>query len=873
MKSIFKFSLAIFCSVIFAPLESNAQVPEYYNQTTYTNGNSVPFAYQTSGVRSDILWPAGDFGVVPSGKAIKTIYIQSYPLNEGLKTYGHLRISMKQENVTTLNSSAWETGMTEVLYTTNLTINASSTQWGAIELDNAFPYDPSLPLIIGIEAQMNPFDNWYWKDDGTNTTGCYKTFAIGYTSSAPTNVQILHHTLGFDLVDAANFPYCENFEDDNGNWNAGGAFSTWEHGEPSNSTISEAASGTNAWVTDLDGNHNNDEVSYITSPILNLSPLVDPVFKFNSIRDLESGTDGVQIQVSPDSGATWSTLGSASSNNWYNSSTVTSLLSSQGNAHGWTGSTSAWESMQHSLLSYANDTAVVVRVVLASNGSTNNEGFGVDDVMIGESNDIELRSLTFNDSVCGSASDTVRGVLCNISVEDKHGFGVDIDTNGVTIAYSYPDTLPVCGCDTVDLFTFNSLGGIDITVEAEVSNTGDVNPANDTINTTITQFRIPNVEISGDGEYCEGDAATLDFEFTGMSPWNMTYTNGNNTTTISNITQNPLSLIAWENGTYTVSALSDASGCAGDSAAFIGSAEVIVNPAPAINLGPDVSQCGPYTMNAGGGLSAYNWSTGETTQSITAVAAGTYSVTVTDANDCTNSDTIELDLLPLPNITLSDTILCEGGTHVFNAGAGGASYLWDDGSTGQVRSVSSAGSVSVTVTGFNGCVASSSAAITQVVSNPNPSITAGNGYAPVTLDAGPGYAGYLWNTAATTQQILVSSPGSYTCTVTDLNGCKGTASGSPDIWATGVEDVLAKDGFALFPNPADNATTLRIDNTRFDDDLRIELIDISGKVLLTQTNVSDTQIELSTENLSSGSYVVRLISGDASTEQSLVVRH
>ncbi|GAB5538509.1 MAG: hypothetical protein Salg2KO_06120 [Salibacteraceae bacterium] len=780
-------------------------------------------------------------------------------------------------NITTANG--WVNVGSGVLAGNNTSTTGNDIQ--AIPLDINVPMDAGSTYRWYVGHASNngmAYTTWSSANQETFTDGTITVFTgtnVGYGGNLPNptfhprqyNGRVVYS------VPSAEFPYCESFEEDDGNWSSGGSNPTWEHGEPNNTYIDTAAHGTNAWVTDLDGDHNNSEESYVQSPIFDLSSLVDPVLTLKATYDLENDVDGVTVRISPDSGNTWSTLGSSSSSNWYNSNTVTSLLSNLGNANGWTGNSSGWQTYSHSLLPFANDTAVYIRFEIASDGSNTNEGFAFDDIHISETNDLVLVSLNYEDSVCGREENPIEVVVCNNGVEDVTGFTVDLDTNGTPIVYTYSDTLGVCACDTFVVADFSTSHGGTWALEAEVSNTGDVNPANDTLKGSMTHFQIPNVEVTGGGTYCEGDAVSIDYEFTGMSPWNFTVSNGTTTTSYSNVTSNPISLIVYEAGVYEVVSLDDATGCPGDSLAFVGEADVIVNPAPAIDLGPDVAQCGPYTMNAGGGLSSYNWSTGETTQTITVFDAGTYSVTVTDGNDCTNSDTIVLDLLPLPNITLSDTILCEGGTHIFNAGPGGASYLWDDGSTGQVRSVNSAGSVSVTVTGFNGCVASSSAAITQVVSNPNPSITAGNGYAPVTLDAGPGYAGYLWNTAATTQQILLSSPGSYTCTVTDLNGCKGSASGSPDIWATGVEDVLANEGFALFPNPADHITTLRIDETQFSDDLRIELIDISGKVLLTQTNVVDTQIELSTENLSSGSYIVRLVSGELSKEQSLVVQH
>lgn len=71
---------------------------------------------------------------------------------------------------------------------------------------------------------------------------------------------------------------------------------------------------------------------------------------------------------------------------------------------------------------------------------------------------------------------------------------------------------------------------------------------------------------------------------------------------------------------------------------------VVVNTPPTVNLGADDSLCiGSSTLlDAGQGFGSYLWSDGSTGQTLLVSAAGTYSVTVTDANGCSNADTIVL---------------------------------------------------------------------------------------------------------------------------------------------------------------------------------------------------------------------------------------
>src|SRR5207247_64985 len=135
-------------------------------------------------------------------------------------------------------------------------------------------------------------------------------------------------------------------------------------------------------------------------------------------------------------------------------------------------------------------------------------------------------------------------------------------------------------------------------------------------------------------------------------------------------------------GSYSVT-VTGANGCSATSAATT----VTVNPLPT----PSVTASGPTTFCAGGSVTltassgaSYLWSTGATTQSITVVSSGSYSVTVTDANGCSaTSDgiTVSVDPLPTPSIAASGpTAFCSGGSVTLTASSG-ASYLWSTGAT------------------------------------------------------------------------------------------------------------------------------------------------------------------------------------------------
>ncbi|MCX6305261.1 MAG: T9SS type A sorting domain-containing protein, partial [Bacteroidetes bacterium] len=231
-------------------------------------------------------------------------------------------------------------------------------------------------------------------------------------------------------------------------------------------------------------------------------------------------------------------------------------------------------------------------------------------------------------------------------------------------------------------------------------------------------------------------------------------------------------------GIYTVTA-TNANGCSNTTAAT-----VTVNPLPVAVITPNgpttFCQGGSVILTASGGTS-YLWSNAATTAAITVSASGTYSVTVTNANGCSNSTaaTVTVNPLPVGVITPNGPVtFCQGGSVILTA-SGGTGYLWSTAATTSAITVSASGTYTVTVTNENGCSNTTSA---QVTVNPLPApVITPNG--PTTFCQGgsviltaSGGTGYLWSNAATTSAITVSASGTYTVTVTNSNGCSNTNS-------------------------------------------------------------------------------------------------
>lgn len=205
---------------------------------------------------------------------------------------------------------------------------------------------------------------------------------------------------------------------------------------------------------------------------------------------------------------------------------------------------------------------------------------------------------------------------------------------------------------------------------------------------------------------------------------------------------------------------------------------VIFHALPEANL-MDQSTCeGINATISAGTFSAYLWSNGESTPSISTADAGTYSVTVTDANTCTDRDTMELTTYALPIIDLVDDAVCEGESTVIDAGAGYISYEWNIGASDATITVTQAGTYAVTVTDANGCSGNGSMSFSlhplPVVSLADATICEGNSHL---FDAGAGYS-YAWSDGTFGQTITVNSTNAYTVTVTDGNSCSSTATSS-----------------------------------------------------------------------------------------------
>lgn len=245
-------------------------------------------------------------------------------------------------------------------------------------------------------------------------------------------------------------------------------------------------------------------------------------------------------------------------------------------------------------------------------------------------------------------------------------------------------------------------------------------------------------------------------------------------------------------GIYTITVL-DSIGCPATNTVVVGQPTQIIiktSTSPA-TCGQINGQATVTKVTGGTGTKyTYAWSTVpvQTTQAIAGLAPGTYTVTVYDQNNCSNTATVTVGSTIAPSITVNNPVtpsIC--GEHIGAASVtvtGDAppyKYSWNNGNTLASADSLHSGNYIVTVTDTNGCSTFVAIAITNsngpiINSNGINEVKCygqSNGSIAISVTGGAAPLAYAWSTGATTQNINNLQQGPYYVTVTDATGCSG----------------------------------------------------------------------------------------------------
>ena len=196
----------------------------------------------------------------------------------------------------------------------------------------------------------------------------------------------------------------------------------------------------------------------------------------------------------------------------------------------------------------------------------------------------------------------------------------------------------------------------------------------------VSLFEPPTAALSGFAEICEGETANLSLELTGLGPWQVGYTvDGASPIVVDNILNNSYQLAVNQGGTYELFAVYDAN-CEGPTS---GQAEVVM---AVIEVDADVldvscvgMEDGAINVSISGGTSPYDLEWDQNlggSRSLSELAEGFYTLSVTDADGCLKSVTIEIAAPNGLEEVRYDCDIFESGIFDFSATGGMPPYVY-----------------------------------------------------------------------------------------------------------------------------------------------------------------------------------------------------
>jgi type IX secretion system substrate protein/immune inhibitor InhA-like protein len=678
----------------------------------------------------------------------------------------------------------------------------------------------------------------------------------------------------------ADFPYFIDFETWDGGWAIDTEFSvnsTWEFGMPAGPDISSAASGVNAFVTNLDGNYNNSELSYIISPCFDFSSLAaDPVINFSIYYETETNWDGAWLEASLDGGMTWAKIGAMGTGvNWYTVNNTT-----QGLGDIWAGNSAGWINAEHTLTGVSGESTVRLRFAFDSDGSVNGfDGIGIDDIFISPVFADDLSSLSVTNtttSECGDEMDQVVLEIRNAGINGQTAFDVYYQINGGAPVMENVGPL-VINAGLIETYTFSTtfdskMLGTDFEIKAWTALDDELNFLNDSTSytfSTVTPDPLPIIK---------------DFE-DNVVPAGWTVSDNG----IGNV-HNNVSVVIYDNlyagdQSYTVTSSILGPINPGDSLTFdyrytnwsAGTVATVLGAGDslAIQISTDCGET--FTTTETVNMSNHTPSAVMTNRLVdldpyageyiqlrflATWGSGDYWIDLDNINIIGCPANFGLDVTTIYESSTgagdgSITIIPTQGTAPFN-------IVWDD---PNAPNDISAGTYTATVTDGLGCeqiltielgVCPENLALSADVTGVS---VAGesDGSATINVGDGDGPFTFEWSNGDSTATVSNLAEGEYSVTVTNANGCAEEIAFTVDIFVS-IHDLEGQfANLSLAPNPTSGLTELSVELNQ-SAEVVVQVLDVLGQVIFesSREQLISKKYQLDMSEHADGMYFIRV---------------
>lgn len=314
---------------------------------------------------------------------------------------------------------------------------------------------------------------------------------------------------------------------------------------------------------------------------------------------------------------------------------------------------------------------------------------------------------------------------------------------------------------------------------------------------TVNQPPALSIAFNNSPGSCGADGTSAAVVTGGNAPYSYLWSTGATTPNIFNLAP----------GSYNIT-VTDANNCTK-------TANTIINAYPSTNLSVTATNTtcnglmnGTATASPSGGTApfSYLWSNNGTTPTISNLAPGNYSVTVTDANGCTKTGSANVQLGAGLNVSITaPNFVCTGSTVNATAnplgGTAPFSFLWSNGQTGQTATGLTPGTYNVTATDSQGCFGSASVTLQAGgLFTINGNVThvscfnGNNGSISLNVSGGSVPYSYTWSNGSNNANLTGLVSGNYTVTVGDATGCTKTQTFTIDQPAQLTVNVNTTDG-------------------------------------------------------------------------------